>query len=302
MSEQQFGAQGGGDPQLELQGIFGKLLGGALGGAIGKRVGGSTGGTIGKIAGGIAGSFLPFDAGPSAQGGAQAASEEAPTDLEVQCFLSVSRKLNLAAGDGAGSLGPLQAGAGAAGSAEPISELELLGFGSFLKKAVGVAKKVVSAGKTVYDVGKTVGVFQAGPGAPAAAAQGEEAISDLEMQAFWSVARRCGHGYGPGTGINPKASMGMFQAGPGGEAVGDLEMQGFWEVVRKIGRAAVRAVDTAGRVVDAGRNAGLIPQSAQQPGLDGIAQALATVQQHLPAIQQLAAQQQGPASAGTRLN
>lgn len=297
MSEQNIGGQHGGSAELELQGILGKLIGGALGGVIGTRVGGRTGGTVGRIAGSIAGSVLPFEAGPSAQAGqassAQAGTGETPTDLEVQCFLSVSRKLNRMGG---ANLGTFQSGPGGADDAEPISELEMQGFGSFLKKVGRVAGKVVSTGGKILDAGKTLGVFQAGPSAPATQAAGS--ITDLEMQAFWKVARRCGHGYGPGTGINPRASIGMFQAGPGGEDIGDLEMQGFWEVVRKIGTVA-------GRVVDGGRAAKLFQADAQPPaqqaGADGIAQALATVQQALPAIQQLMAQQ-GQAPAGTHLN
>lgn len=307
--QQQFGPQQAGSPELELQGIFGRLIGGALGGMIGKHFGGGTGQTIGNVAGGIAGSFLPLQAGPTA-GGGQQSGVEAPTDLELQSFMSVFRKVTQTVKTGIGighNLGLFQAGPG---GAEPISDLEMQGFGSFLRKVGHIAGKVLDTGTQVVNAGHNLGLFQAGP-----AAQGAEPISDLEMQAFWKVAARCAHGYGPGTGINPKASVAMFQAGPGGADVGDLEMQGFWDVVAKIGRTAARVVDTGKKVLDAGHQLGVfqaqpngqqgVQQGAQQGGTDGIAQALATVQQAMPAIQQLAAmlqQQQQQAPAGTRLN
>ena len=100
----------------------------------------------------------------------------------------------------------------------------------------------------------------------------------------------------------------------------ELEMQNFWKVVKSIGKVAERAVNTAGRAVDsagrvvdtaeravqAGRNLGLFQAQPlpQQPSADGIAQALTTVQQALPAIQQLTAllQQQQAQQAPARLN
>ena len=83
MSDQQFSPQQAGDPQLELQGIFGKLLGGAVGGMIGKHFGGGTGRTIGSTIGGIAGSFAPFEAGPGGQAGGQAGGRGAGRDWRL---------------------------------------------------------------------------------------------------------------------------------------------------------------------------------------------------------------------------
>jgi diadenosine tetraphosphate (Ap4A) HIT family hydrolase len=155
-----------GDPQLELQGIFGKLIGSALGGMAGKHFGGKTGQTIGKIAGGAIGAFAPFDAGP-AMAGAPTHAAEAPTDLEMQGFWSVVRKIGGVAGkavDTGRNLGLFQADASAPQASEQPTELEMQGFWEVVRKVGKVAGKAV-------DTGRNLGLFQAQP------AQGSDGIA-----------------------------------------------------------------------------------------------------------------------------
>ena len=70
--------------QLDPQGIFGSILGGAAGRLIGGLIGGKTGRNVGGIVGKVGGGFLPFSAGPDT---AQ------PTDMELQSFWSVLKKI-----------------------------------------------------------------------------------------------------------------------------------------------------------------------------------------------------------------
>ncbi len=79
--------------QLDMQGIIGAAIGRALGGFLGNKIGGSTGKTIGRIAGGFGGGLLPFSTGPD-QFQAQ------PSDLEMQGFLSVLRRIAGGVGKG----------------------------------------------------------------------------------------------------------------------------------------------------------------------------------------------------------
>ena len=71
--------------QLNPQGIFGSILGGAAGRLIGGVIGGKTGRSIGGVAGRIGGGFLPFAADPGAA--------QQPTDMELQSFWSVLKKI-----------------------------------------------------------------------------------------------------------------------------------------------------------------------------------------------------------------
>ena len=81
--------------QLDPQGIFGSILGGAAGRVIGGLLGGKKGKNIGGIVGNIGGGFLPFSAGPEmAQGSAQV------SDMELQSFWSVLKKIGQGAQTG----------------------------------------------------------------------------------------------------------------------------------------------------------------------------------------------------------
>ncbi|PDT89696.1 hypothetical protein CO669_12925 [Bradyrhizobium sp. Y36] len=73
--------------QLDPQGIFGSILGGAAGRVIGNLLGGKKGKNIGGIVGNIGGGFLPFSAGPDTQGPAQV------SEMELQSFWSVLKKI-----------------------------------------------------------------------------------------------------------------------------------------------------------------------------------------------------------------
>ena len=115
---------------FDLQGLIGSLLGRALGGFVGKQFGGSTGQTIGSIAGGFGGGLLPFSTGPQAQQAAQ------PSDLEMQGFLSVLRRIAQGVGQGVDigrSLGLFSTGPQAQQAAQP-SDLEMQGFLSVLQR------------------------------------------------------------------------------------------------------------------------------------------------------------------------
>ena len=77
--------------QLDPQGIFGPILGGVAGRIIGGLIGGNKGKNVGGIVGKVAGGFLPFSAGPDT---AQ------PTDMELQSFWSVLKKIGQGAQTG----------------------------------------------------------------------------------------------------------------------------------------------------------------------------------------------------------
>jgi hypothetical protein len=112
--------------QLDLQGFIGAWLGRALGGWVGNQIGGSTGRTIGSVAGGFAGGLAPLSTGPAQQG--------QPTDLEMQGFLSVLRRIAQGVGQGVDigrSLGLF--GTGLAQQGQP-SDLEMQGFLSVLQR------------------------------------------------------------------------------------------------------------------------------------------------------------------------
>ena len=106
-----------GQAELDMQGIFGSILGKALGGVIGKAVGGSRGRSAGSLIGGIGGGLIPFSAGPDM--GPQ------PNDLEMQGFLSVLRKIGQGVGKGVDighQLGLFSAGPGQTDAAPPSEE------------------------------------------------------------------------------------------------------------------------------------------------------------------------------------
>jgi len=81
--------------QLDPQGIFGSILGGAAGRVIGNLLGGKRGKNIGGVVGNIGGGFLPFSAGPDMPQGSVQVS-----DMELQSFWSVLKKIGQGAQTG----------------------------------------------------------------------------------------------------------------------------------------------------------------------------------------------------------
>jgi hypothetical protein len=156
--------------QFDPQGFLGALLGGAAGRVIGKAIGGSTGQTIGGWAGKIGGGFLPLGADPTAQA--------APTDLEMQGFWNVLKKIAQGAQTGINvgkQLGVFQAGAPGGGEQAGPTDLEMQGFWNVLKKiGQGVG--------TGLNVGKQLGIFEAGT--PSAGASQEQQLVALLQQAL----------------------------------------------------------------------------------------------------------------------
>ena len=137
--------------QLNPQGIFGSILGGAAGKLIGGLLGGKTGQNIGGIAGNIGGGFLPFAAGP---GAAQ------PSDIELQGFWEVLKKIGQGVQTGVNvghQLGIFSAGQPGmqAAAAAPPTDMELQSFWSVLKK-------IGQGVQTGVNIGRQVGVFDAG--------------------------------------------------------------------------------------------------------------------------------------------
>jgi len=169
MSEsQQYATQGygGNSGQLDLQGIFGAVFGKALGGLVGKHLGGSTGQKAGSWAGGALGTLIPFEAGPT---------DAPPSDLEMQGFWSVVKKIGQVASKGvqAGhNLGLFQADQP---TDAPPSDLEMQGFWNVVKKIGQVASKGVQAGHNL-------GLFQADQ--PTAGSYSNEQMLGLLQQAL----------------------------------------------------------------------------------------------------------------------
>jgi uncharacterized membrane protein (Fun14 family) len=133
--------------QLNPQGIFGSILGGAAGRLIGGLIGGKKGQTIGGIAGKIGGGFLPFSVAP---GVAQ------PSEMELQDFWSVLKKIGQGVQTGLNvghDLGIFSAGQPAA--AAPPTDMELQSFWSVLKK-------IGQGAQTGLNIGHNLGIFSAG--------------------------------------------------------------------------------------------------------------------------------------------
>ena len=137
--------------QLDPQGIFGSILGGAAGRIIGGLIGGNKGKNIGGIVGKVGGGFLPFSAGPDA---AQ------PTDMELQSFWSVLKKIGQGVQTGVNighNLGIFSAGQPGmqAAAAAPPTDMELQSFWSVLKK-------IGQGAQTGLNIGHNLGIFSAG--------------------------------------------------------------------------------------------------------------------------------------------
>ena len=267
-----------GAADFDMQGFIGALVGRALGGFVGNRLGGSTGRIIGRAAGSFGGGLLPFSAGPTQQAQAQSMQDQ-PSDLEMQGFLSVLRRIGRGVSKGVDighSLGLFEAGPGQQGQGqsqatqEQPSDLEMQGFLSVLRRiGRGVSKGV--------DIGHSLGLFEAGPGQQGQSQATQDQPSDLEMQGFLSVLRRIGRGVSKGVDIGH--SLGLFEAGPGQqgqdqsqatqEQPSDLEMQGFLSVLRRIGRGVSKGVDI-------GHSLGLFEAG---PGQQGQGQSQATQEQ-----------------------
>ncbi|PWE80459.1 hypothetical protein XF30_30290, partial [Bradyrhizobium sp. SUTN9-2] len=117
--------------QLDPQGIFGSILGGAAGRVIGNLLGGKKGKQIGGAIGNIGGGFLPFSAGPDMQGTVQV------SDMELQGFWSVLKKIGQGVQTGVNvgkQLGVFSAQPGLEPAAAQVSDMELQSFWSVLKK------------------------------------------------------------------------------------------------------------------------------------------------------------------------
>ena len=157
---------------------------------MGKKVAGSTGQTVGKWVGTAAGALLPFEAGPET---------EAPTELEMQGFLSVLKKIGKGVQTGINvaqkgvqvgkQLGLLEAGIAAA--EEEPTELEMQSFLSVLKKIGKGAQTGINVAQKGVQVGKQLGLLEAG------IAGAEEEPTELEMQSFWSVLKKIGQARRP---------------------------------------------------------------------------------------------------------
>ena len=148
--------------QLDPQGIFGSILGGAAGRVIGNLLGGKKGKNIGGIVGNIGGGFLPFSAGPDmAQGSAQNSAQGSVqvSDMELQSFWSVLKKIGQGVQTGVNighQLGVFSAGQpGMQPAAAQPTDMELQDFWSVLKK-------IGQGAQTGLDIGRQLGVFNAG--------------------------------------------------------------------------------------------------------------------------------------------
>ena len=123
---------------VDPQGFLGSLLGKVAGRLIGGAVGGSTGASIGSIAGGIGGGFLPFSAG----GPQQAAGQEQLSQVELQGFLDVLRKIGRGVGTGV-DIGR-QLGLFAAGGPQQTADQEIAGL---LRQAMPALQALAQSGQ-----------------------------------------------------------------------------------------------------------------------------------------------------------
>ena len=180
---------------------------------------------------------------------APAASAEPVSDVELQSFMSVLRKIAKGVQTGVSvaqkgaqvghSLGLFEADAPAA-SAEPVSDVELQSFMSVLRKITKGVQTGVSIAQKGAQVGHSLGLFEAD--APAASA---EPVSDIELQSFMSVLRRIVKGATKVAGVVQKGAeaahdVGLLQSEPQARAaeVSEAEMQSLLGLLRKIAESA----------------------------------------------------------------